>query len=115
MVLGKSMKKIFKDDYSKSEEVKKLEYLAGLQYAELCKKRCYQKRVEHQKDFLKELQLLEESQPSAYEAMRFFRNFAVTTIWPPLHRDINLVLQNTKKYSQREDSRLKQLLKYQQF
>ncbi|XP_055686690.1 uncharacterized protein LOC129792003 [Lutzomyia longipalpis] len=84
------------------------------EYAAVCRKRYYRARLHHQEEYLEELQLLEESQPSAYEAMRFHRNFAVTTIWPPLHRDVELVLKHTHRYTGKDDARLKELLKYRQ-
>lgn len=83
----------------------------------MCRQRYQQSKRKYEKQFLYELKLLEAMQPSAYDAMRFHRYFAITTLWPPLHtrKEIEFVLNKMFKLTPRQDKRLQELLQNQQY
>uniref|UniRef100_T1GXE3 Uncharacterized protein n=1 Tax=Megaselia scalaris TaxID=36166 RepID=T1GXE3_MEGSC len=50
-----------------------------------CKLRYDRNCRKYERQFQKELYMLEKYQPSAYSAARFHRHMSITTLWPPLH------------------------------
>uniref|UniRef100_A0A1A9UMS6 Uncharacterized protein n=1 Tax=Glossina austeni TaxID=7395 RepID=A0A1A9UMS6_GLOAU len=81
----------------------------------LARKRYKEAFHRYNQQFHKEIKHLEAMQPSAMDAMRIHRTFAITTLWPPLHskREINLTLAQLEKVlSVNERRRLQQILKY---
>uniref|UniRef100_A0A1A9VZL4 Uncharacterized protein n=1 Tax=Glossina brevipalpis TaxID=37001 RepID=A0A1A9VZL4_9MUSC len=84
-------------------------------YSTICQKRYKEAFHRYNQQFRKEFKHLEAMQPSAMDAMRIHRTFAITTLWPPLHskREINLTLaQLDKVLSVNERRRLQEILKY---
>ncbi|XP_073822157.1 uncharacterized protein isoform X2 [Musca autumnalis] len=98
---------------------RKLGYGSPRQPAEVtvtkCQKRYQQSFHRYNRQFREEIKQLEAMQPSAIDAMRFHRTFAITTLWLPLHslREINLTLEQLEKVlSVKERRRLQHILKY---
>ncbi|XP_061394710.1 uncharacterized protein LOC133330270 [Musca vetustissima] len=80
-----------------------------------CRKRYQQSFHRYNRQFREEIKQLEAMQPSAIDAMRLHRTFAITTLWLPLHslREINLTLEQLEKVlSVKERRRLQHILKY---
>ncbi|TMW54503.1 hypothetical protein DOY81_000495 [Sarcophaga bullata] len=84
-------------------------------YQTICRKRYKQAFHRYNQQFRKEIQQLEAMQPTAIDAMRVHRTFAITTLWLPLHskREINLTLEQLENVlSAKERRRLQHILKY---
>ncbi|XP_013107854.1 uncharacterized protein LOC106087377 [Stomoxys calcitrans] len=84
-------------------------------YETKCQKRYQQSFHRYNRQFRQEIKQLEAMQPSAIDAMRVHRTFAITTLWLPLHslREINLTLDQLEKVlSAKERRRLQHILKY---
>ncbi|XP_005182071.1 uncharacterized protein LOC101890313 [Musca domestica] len=84
-------------------------------YQTKCLKRYQQSFHRYNRQFREEIKQLEAMQPSAIDAMRLHRTFAITTLWLPLHslREINLTLEQLEKVlSVKERRRLQHILKY---
>ncbi|KAI8130232.1 hypothetical protein FF38_06657 [Lucilia cuprina] len=84
-------------------------------YQTKCRKRYKQAFHCYNQQFRKEIKQLEAMQPSAIDAMRVHRTFAITTLWLPLHskREINLTLEQLENVlSVKERRRLQHILKY---
>lgn len=78
----------------------------------ICRERSKQARRRYDRQFLRELEGIEATQASAYDAMRFHRHFAITTLWPPLHtrKEIDYVLGTMFRLTDRQQRRLNELL-----
>lgn len=83
----------------------------------MCRERSKQVRAKYDRQFLHELQRQEAMQSSAYDAMRFHRHFAITTLWPPLHtrKEIDYVLSKFFKLSAKQERRLNELMTLPQY
>ncbi|KAJ6630526.1 hypothetical protein Bhyg_15904 [Pseudolycoriella hygida] len=86
-------------------------------YDVICKRTYQAARRKYDKQFLYELKMQEAMQPSAYDAMRFNRYFAITTLWPPLHtaKEINYTLNKMFTLTPKEQSRLNELMTEKQY
>ncbi|XP_014087309.1 uncharacterized protein [Bactrocera oleae] len=83
-------------------------------YQQVCQWRYMDAFRRYNAQFRKEVQQHELMQPTAIDAMRVHRTFAITTLWPPLHskREINLTLEQLENVlSVKERWRLEEILK----
>ncbi|XP_018796590.1 PREDICTED: uncharacterized protein LOC108973653 [Bactrocera latifrons] len=83
-------------------------------YQQVCQRRYMDAFRRYNAQFRKEVQQHELMQPTAIDAMRVHRTFAITTLWPPLHskREINLTLEQLENVlSVKERWRLEEILK----
>ncbi|XP_054083738.1 uncharacterized protein LOC105210881 isoform X1 [Zeugodacus cucurbitae] len=81
---------------------------------QVCQRRYMDAFRRYNAQFRKEVQQHELMQPTAIDAMRVHRTFAITTMWPPLHskREINLTLEQLENVlSVKERWRLEEILK----
>lgn len=83
----------------------------------VCRDRYQQAKRKYDKQFLYELRMQEAMQNCAYDAMRFHRHFAITTLWPPLHtrKEINYCLSKMFQLNPKQDKRLKELMANTQY
>ncbi|XP_037048141.1 uncharacterized protein LOC119082661 [Bradysia coprophila] len=86
-------------------------------YDVLCKLAYQAASRKYSKQFLYELKMQEAMQPSAYDAMRFNRYFAITTLWPPLHtrKEIDYTLNRMFTLTPKQQKRLNELMTERQF